>query len=162
MNYRQQQQHVTVIGGGLKEELINTKDLIEVETESYKEMKEKGMTPQQIRSIKNQKQAPQNLNFNVGFVPPKNDNYVKKQIYLPKKGQRYNELKAEVKKNLINYAQKQQQQQRVPIQNNYQHQTQPISQTRYVNTGPQTTKVVKRYLQKANGEVVELGPNDSI
>lgn len=163
-------QHITKTRKKLKEQRISPHDLVEFDAESYKEMKNQGLTIDQMKQRTHKQYEKDDLNFDVAFMAPKSENYSKKGVFLPEKNQSYNSLT-----NNVRYQKNQIQQNQ--NQNYYGHQPQVGTfvqqKTRVVNSQPQvysnqsnvrvsvgqpvvTSKVVKRVYKNQYGEVVNV------
>lgn len=62
----------------LKEAMISPKDLIELDAQTYNEIKTQGKSIQEVKKSMNQPKTEETLNFNVAFVPPKKEKYERK------------------------------------------------------------------------------------
>ena len=90
-------QNITNVRSKLTEQRISPHDLVEFDAESYKEMKNQGLTIDQMKERTHKQYEKDDVNFDVAFMAPKKENYSKKPVFLPEKGQKYNSLTNNVK-----------------------------------------------------------------
>ena len=182
LNQNQGQYTTTRVRPQLREQAIATADLMEVDSEQLKEAQQRGMTLNQLKQALDRKREEQSIAFDVAFIPPKKEKFAKKGVFLPEKDQRYADLRSKVKKNLLQKFRPQGQtvqvqnspgftfvnQPKVVAQGGYQqlprqtytsYQNNNYPQTYTSNTNVQRAPVIRRVLQKSDGQIVQLDPN---
>ena len=169
--------NITKVRSKLTEQRISPHDLVEFDAESYKEMKNQGLTIDQMKERTHKQFDKDDINFDVAFVAPKCENYSKKGVFLPEKNQSYNSLTNNTtfqKNTAQNFTSPNQmfQQQTTQVrstpqnynvqtsqQNYYVQQPVRVSQNNRVSQNVNTTsgsKIVKRIYKNQYGEIVNV------
>lgn len=165
MSYTPQQQVPN--SQGLREVALSPKDLIELDTNTFKEIQAHQKT---IEDVKKELKKPidsEELRYNVSFVPPKKQNFVRQQVFLPNDNQAYNfetspsqTQVTSLKPTVVtthSYT--------TPYYESYKpthtYQVREVPEYRYSYQNPWrgekvTERVISRTIRKSNGEVINL------
>lgn len=133
----------------LQEKSIDVKELLEVDAKDYNNMKMQGLSGVDVQKKLKPEPETDYLNFNVSFAPPKKERFAKTGVFLPKKNQRYANLKQGA-----SFAQPQQ----VPQRYSYTPKTTYAS---YARPEPQYSQpvVVSRVVHRTDGQTVSMPAN---